>query len=148
MITVKHFLDAAEPDDGQRIWVEPIGLTRDLREWCKVDHVMSHLGPPKELWEWFQEHPDGYEYFRGSYHETLHKGPYRAALQQLACAGMKENFTLVHDGDDRDHNTATALHEFLSELEAYCPREEEPGETETRQAKKVQKKPKGIPNDE
>jgi uncharacterized protein YeaO (DUF488 family) len=123
MITIKHFLDPAEAGDGQRIWVEPIGLTRDLREWCAIDHVMSHLGAPMKLWEWFKEHPDGYEFFRGSYHETLNKGPYREALQQLACAGRSENFTLLHDGDDREHNTAAALHEFLSELQAYCPRE-------------------------
>ena len=71
------------------------------------------------------EHPDGYEYFRGQYHECLSKGPYRTALQQLACAAMKENITLVHQGDDPQHNTATALHEFLSELEAYCPRDDE-----------------------
>ena len=64
MIKVKHFLDDVEPDDGQRIWVEPIALTRDLREWCKVSHVLPHLGPPRELSKWFDEHPDGYEYFR------------------------------------------------------------------------------------
>jgi hypothetical protein len=38
---------------------------------------------------------------------------------------MRENVTLLHQGDDCEHNTATALHEFLSELEAYCPREDE-----------------------
>jgi uncharacterized protein YeaO (DUF488 family) len=85
---------------------------------------MSHLGPPRKLWEWFTEHPDGYEYFRGRYHELLNKGPYRPALQQLACGAMNEDFTLVFEGDDPQHNTATALQEFLSELEAYCPRED------------------------
>jgi len=32
MIKVKHVLEAVEQGDGQRIWVEPIGLTKDLRE--------------------------------------------------------------------------------------------------------------------
>src|SRR5438045_3876505 len=99
MIKVKHFLDAADAGDGQRIWVEPLGLTKDLRQWCKVDHVMPHLGPTMQLWEWFHEHPDGYEYFRGRYHDCLSKGPYRSALQNLACAAMKETITLVHQGD-------------------------------------------------
>ncbi len=124
MIKVKNLLESVEPDDGQRIWTEPMGLTRDLREWCKVDHVMPHLGPPKDLWFWFDEHPDDYDYFRGQYHEWLNKGPYRTALQQLACAAMKEDFTLIHQSDDPAHNTATALYEFLSELEAWCPRDE------------------------
>ena len=125
MIKVKHFLDVIERDDGQRIWIEPMGLTRDLREWCKVDHVLPHLGPPRELWDWFDEHCDGYEHFRGCYHEALTRSRYRPALQQLACAAMRENITLLHGSEDRDHNSGSALHEFLSELEAYCPRDPE-----------------------
>jgi uncharacterized protein YeaO (DUF488 family) len=113
MIKIKHFLDDIEPDDGQRIWVEPIPLTRDLREWCKVSHVLPHLGPPRELWNWFDEHPDGYE----------RHGPYRAVLQQLVCAARKDGLTLLHQGDSPEHNSAVALYEFLSELEAYCPPE-------------------------
>ena len=123
MIKVKHFLDAAESDDGQRIWVEPVGLTKDLREWCKVDHTLPHLGPPKALWEWYDEHPDGYDYFRARYHETLARSPYKPALRQLAQAAQRETFTLLHQGEDRDHNSASALHEFLGELEAWRPAE-------------------------
>ena len=119
MIKIKHLLDAVEPDDGQRISVEPISITRDLREWCKVDHVLCHLGPPKALWEWFEEHPDGYEYFRGRYHEHLTNGGYRKALWQLAKAGLNENFTLLHQGELPDQNTATALYEYLNELSAH-----------------------------
>ncbi len=118
MIVIKHFMEAREEDDGERLWVEPVGLTKDLREWCSIDHVLTHLGPPMELWEWYEEHPDGYEYFRGKYHEFLDKGPYRKALIQLAKAGINENFTLAHQGDDPAHNTATALYEYLSELSA------------------------------
>ena len=120
MIKVKHFLDAVEPDDGQRIWVESVSLTRDLREWCKVTHVLPHLGP-RELADWLEEHPDGYDYFRGRYHECLQHGPYRAVLQQLACASLGHRITLLHQGDDPQHNSATALYEFITELEAYCP---------------------------
>ena len=120
MIKVKHVLEAVEQSDGQRIWVEPIGLTRDLREWCRVDHVLPHLGPPIKAWKILEEHPDAYEYFRACYHEALRKSQYRTALQQLACASRNETFTLVHQSDDGEHNSATALHEYLSELEAYC----------------------------
>jgi uncharacterized protein YeaO (DUF488 family) len=120
MIKVKHLMDAAERDDGQRIWVEPVNLTKDLQEWCGVEHILTQLGPPESIWRWFQEHPDGYECFRGEYHIFLANSPFKPALQQLACAAQLENFTLLHQGDDPAHNTATALHEFLSELEAYC----------------------------
>lgn len=121
MIKLKHFMEAVEEDDGKRLWIEPIGLTRDLVDWCRIDHVLSHLGPPLKVWEWFEEHPDGYEVFRGQYHQALASGPYRPALQHLAAAAARDNFTLTYQGDDPQHNTATALYEFLSELSAYKP---------------------------
>ncbi len=119
MIKIKHFLDPVESDDGKRIWVEPIGLTKELRRWCRVDHLLSHLGPPMAIWKWFEKHPDGYEHFRGVYHEHLSRSPYRAALVQLARAGVGETFTLLHQSEDHEHNSATALFEFISELQAY-----------------------------
>lgn len=119
MIKIKHFMEAREADDGERLWVEPIGLTRDLLEWCGVDHLLPHLGPPPELWNWFEEHPDGYEFFRAKYHDYLDQGPYRKPLWQLAKAGLNENFTLLHQGEDEEHNTATALYEYLAELSAH-----------------------------
>ena len=124
MIKIKHFLDKVEPDDGQRLWVEPFGLARELRDWCKVEHVLPHLGPPRALWEWFEEHPDGYDYFRARYHGTLANSKYKPALRQLAQAGMRETFTLLHQGDDPQHNVATALQEFLNELEAWMQKGE------------------------
>jgi uncharacterized protein YeaO (DUF488 family) len=123
MIQVKHLLDTVEPTDGQRIWVEPIGLTLDLREWCQIHHVLSHLGPSSKLCEWFENHPEGYEYFRAKYHQALSEGPYRKALMQLVAASRRNNFTLIHQGDHAEHNTATALYDFLSELEAHVPPE-------------------------
>lgn len=124
MIKVKHLMDAVEGDDGQRLWVEADGLARDLREWCKVDHVLSHLGPPKRVGEWFDEHPDGYDYYRAQYHDALAKSPYKAALRHLAKASAGETFTLLHAGDDPSRNAAAALHEFLSELAAWSTQQE------------------------
>jgi uncharacterized protein YeaO (DUF488 family) len=123
MIKVKHLMDPVEADDGQRLWVEAVGLTKDLRSWCQVGHVLPHLGPSAQVSEWFEQHPDGYDYFRGQYHEALTKSPYRQALVNLAKAAAKENYTLLHAGDDPQHNAATALYEFLSELGAWSPKE-------------------------
>ena len=124
MIKVKHLMDAVEQDDGQRLWVEATGLARDLREWCKVDHVLSHLGPASQLSNWFEEHPDGYDHFRARYHEALAKSPYKVALHHLARASLSENFTLLHTGDDPNRNAAVALHEYLSELGAWSAPQE------------------------
>ncbi|MCS7032500.1 MAG: DUF488 family protein, partial [Phycisphaerae bacterium] len=95
MIRVKHFLDPVEGEDGHRLWVETIGLTRDLRALCSVHHVLSHLGPPMKLWLWLEQHPDGYEHFRSQYHQHLRNGPYRQTLAELATAALQEQFTLL-----------------------------------------------------
>jgi len=121
MVKVKHLMDDVETDDGQRIWVEPQNLTRDLREWCRVDHVLPHLGPTMKIWHVLDEHPDAYEFFRNEYHQQLRSSPYRVALQSLAVASRKENFTLIHAAEDAEHNAAMALYEYLTDLEAYCP---------------------------
>ena len=120
MIKVKLLMDAVEESDGQRLWVEPIGLCKDLREWCQVHHVLPHLGPSVKVWKLLEDHPDAYEYFRANYHEQLKKSKHLAALKALAVASRRETFTLLHQSDDADHNSAAALHEFLSDLEAYC----------------------------
>src|SRR5688500_5325738 len=104
MTKIKHFMDEIEKDDGLQLWVEPLGLTRDLREWCRVDHVFNHVGPPRELWLWFEKHPDGYDYFRGRYHEHLERSGLKPALKQLARASEQQNYTLLHQSSDPNDN--------------------------------------------
>jgi uncharacterized protein YeaO (DUF488 family) len=123
MIKIKHVFEGIEKDDGVRLWVEPIGLTKDLQEWCEVHQLLSQLGPPLVLWRWFQNHPDGYDYFRGKYHHYLSQRTRRETLAELAAAALHEDFTLLHQGDDPNQNSATALYEFLTELQAYTPPE-------------------------
>ena len=117
MILVKHFTDAPEAGDGVRMWVEPIELVPELRLWCRVDHCLTHIGPPAGLRQWFEENPLEYEEFRERYHEHLARGPYRRVLHDFAVAAAgSENITLLHDENDPTQNSATALAEFLDEL--------------------------------
>ena len=114
MIKAKHFLDQIDVDDGPRLWVESIGLTKDLQEWQAVDYVLTHIGPPHDIWTWFAAHPDRYEDFLSPYHGWLSKSPYRFALQRLACESIRTNFTLLHASGDPARNCATALREFIA----------------------------------
>ena len=45
-------------------------------------------------------------------------------FRTIAQAGLRETFTLLHQGDDPEHNVATALQEFLHELEAWMQKGE------------------------
>ena len=112
-------MDAVEGDDHERLWIEPLKLTRDLRQWCCVTGVLPQISPPRDIWEWFQENPDGYEFFLAVYHEHLSHSPHLTGLRQLACLSERVNITLLHQGDDPQQNTATALYEFLNELRVY-----------------------------
>ena len=123
MFKIKHFMDGVEADDGMRLWVEPFGLTRDLCDMCSIAHVVPAFGPPRDLWLWFDKHPDGYEYFRSRYHEHLDESDLKPLMEQLAAKAVIQNVTLLHQANDPELNTAMALYEYLSELQAYCPPE-------------------------
>ena len=114
MIKVKSIFDPVEADDGVRVWVEPIGLTRDLQQWCEVDYVLPLLGPPPKVWNELLEHPDRVDYFAAEYYAFLDQKPRRAVLAQLAALSVSGQLTLLHEGDDPCRNSATVLCEFLS----------------------------------
>jgi uncharacterized protein YeaO (DUF488 family) len=120
MINVKHFMDPIEPTDGNRIWVEPIGVTKDLIEWCQITHTLCNIAPPQVLCDWLELHPDGYDYFQAQYHELLNKSHFKPGLEHLACEARREEITLLHQSSNPRQNSATALYEFLIDLEAYC----------------------------
>ena len=105
-------MDPIEESDGQRLFVEPYGLTKDMTEWCKVDHVVPHLGPPQELAEWFEEHPDGYEFYRARYHDVLAKSPMKPALQQMACVAAQRCLARPREkpAETRSHQGFQAHH--------------------------------------
>jgi uncharacterized protein YeaO (DUF488 family) len=119
MIKVKNLFDGYEDEDGVRLWVEHIGLTKDLIEWCRVDHLLCPIAPPAKLSHWFARHPEAYDEFRGRYHRWLGSGTYGEQLQQLADTARDADITLLHTSDDASHNAGTALAEYLSELQGW-----------------------------
>ena len=114
MIKVKSIFDTVEQDDGVRIWVEPIGLTRDLQQWCDVDYVLPQVGPPLRAWNELRERPERYDYFAAKYHAFLVQDARRTLLAQLAALGASRGLTLLHQGDDPCQNSATVLFEHLA----------------------------------
>ena len=100
MINDQALHRAREEDRRKPTALDPAGEPdQGLAGWRFVDHLPPHLGPPTELWEWFEEHPDGYEFFRGKYHEYLNPADCDARFGRWPRAGLNENFTLLHQGD-------------------------------------------------
>lgn len=119
MIKVKSLFDRVEADDGVRLFVEPVGLTRDFVEWCNVHHVLSNVAPPRKLAQFLDGRPERYDMFRGQYHQWLGASKFVPALDELARASREENYTLLHTGDDAERNVAAALAEFLTERQGW-----------------------------
>ena len=59
-----------------------------------------------ELWHWFAGSiPTATNISAAATTSTSAKGPYRQALAALAQAALNEDFTLLHQGDDPEHNS-------------------------------------------
>jgi len=124
MIRIKNLFEAPEATDNLRLWVGPVGLTRDLATWCRVDGWLREGSPSPELSEWFEEHPGGWQYFRGKHHEQLDRSNAAETLRALSRRAMKETVTLLHAESDPSENSAVSLYEYLVELQAYCSDEQ------------------------
>ena len=125
MIKVKHLMDPLEEDDGLRIWVEPIGLTRDLQEWCYIDNLLMPLTASQRTIFAATRDTEAFDYYVARFHQDLRNSPHAATLKSLAAASRNENFTLIHASDDPSQNCAMALFEFLAELASECSWDEE-----------------------
>ena len=121
MIAVRHFMESFRRDDGPRQWVE-IGLTADLQEWCNVDLLVCEFGPPRILWEWYDERPGAgrCQVLSRAYRRWLLRGPHHPSLEALAQLAADGKLTLLHQCADAKHNTATVLRDVMEEL-AVCP---------------------------
>jgi uncharacterized protein YeaO (DUF488 family) len=118
MIYVKHFMDSVSPGEGPRLWVEPLGLTLDLLEWCRIDLLMRDFAPNRILWEWYYERPGTgrYQVFSQAYRKWLLEGPCRASLQALAQLARNGDITLLHQCTDSTRNSGTVLRDAMEEL--------------------------------
>lgn len=120
MIQIKNLFDRAEPEDGIRLWIGAVNLTKDLAAWCKVDRWFREGAPSADLAAWFEEHPDGWEYFRGKHHEALARNGFAPVLRHLSRRALDETVTLLHAETDATQNAAVSLYEYLVELQAHC----------------------------
>jgi uncharacterized protein YeaO (DUF488 family) len=59
-----------------------------------------------------------YPFFKQAYWQNLIHGPYMDPLLMLASAETRGAFTLLHQCEDRQFNSAAALRELLNELGA------------------------------
>jgi uncharacterized protein YeaO (DUF488 family) len=111
-VRVKRVYDPPSKEDGVRVLVEglwPRGLTKTN---AAVDLWLKDIAPSLALRQWFNRDPARWTEFTRRYAEELDKKT--AAIAALAGAVRSGQVTLLFGARDEQHNTAVALHSYLT----------------------------------
>jgi len=114
-IQVKRVYEPASAADGVRVLVDclwPRGLSKKA---AAVDLWLKDIGPSRALRRWFNRDPSRWAEFTRRYAEELDAlGARSPAVAALVGAVRRGRVTLLFGARDRRHNTAVALHEYLT----------------------------------
>jgi len=111
-VRVKRVYEPPSKEDGVRVLVEglwPRGLTKTS---AAVDLWLKDIAPSLALRQWFNRDPARWTEFTRRYAEELDKKT--AAIAALAGAVRSGRVTLLFGARDEQHNTAVALHSYLT----------------------------------
>ncbi|MBI3465041.1 MAG: DUF488 family protein [Planctomycetes bacterium] len=113
MIRLKRIYDAPSKRDGLRLLVERLWPRGVSKEKAAVDLWLKELAPSTALRKWFNHEPEKWAEFRKRYWSELEKkGDLLILLKHRTTEGT---VTFVYAAQDREHNSAVALKEFLEE---------------------------------
>ena len=111
---VKRVYEPPSSDDGVRILVDrlwPRGLTK---AGAAVDLWLKDIAPSLTLRQWFNRDPSRWAEFERRYAEELDRKT--AAIAALAGAARRGRVTLLFGARVIRHNTAVALHAYLTQI--------------------------------
>ena len=111
MITLKRAYEAVSRTDGTRFLVERLWPRGISKATLRLDAWLKEVGPSTELRKWFSHDPDKWDEFRRRYFRELASQP--EAWQPIVSAARRGRVTLVYSSQDRQHNNAVALQQFL-----------------------------------
>jgi uncharacterized protein YeaO (DUF488 family) len=111
-VRVKRVYEPPSKEDGVRVLVEglwPRGLTKTG---ASVDLWLKDIAPSIGLRQWFKRDPSRWTEFTQRYAAELDKKT--AAIAALSGAARSGQVTLLFGARDEKHNTAVALHSYLT----------------------------------
>jgi uncharacterized protein YeaO (DUF488 family) len=110
-VQLKRVYDHAHKRDGSRFFVERL-WPRGVSKSALADAAwMGEVAPSPELREWFHHEPQRWNEFRRRYFAELKH--HKDALSPILEAAHMGTVTLLYISDDKEHNNAVALREFL-----------------------------------
>lgn len=111
-ISLRRAYDPPLPDQGRRVLVDrlwPRGLSREA---LAADLWLREIAPSDALRHWFGHDPAKWPEFRHRYAAELDANPEPVRqLRQMARSGP---VVLLYAAQDRDHNNAVALRDYLT----------------------------------
>ena len=114
-IQVKRVYEPASDKDGVRVLVDglwPRGLSKTA---AAVDLWLKDIGPSRALRQWFNRDPSRWAEFKARYAAELDALAERSpSVKALAGAVRRGKVTLLFGARDLKHNTAVALHAYLT----------------------------------
>jgi uncharacterized protein YeaO (DUF488 family) len=111
-VQVKRVYEPPSKDDGVRVLVEglwPRGLTKTG---ASVDLWLKDIAPSLALRQWFNRDPARWTEFNKRYAAELDKKT--GSIAALSGAVRSGRVTLLFGARDELHNTAVALHSYLT----------------------------------
>ncbi len=113
MIQLKRAYDSVEEDDGCRVLVDRLWPRGVSKEELNHDYWLKELAPSDKLRQWFDHDPKKFDGFRQRYHQELKTNN---QVDKLITICQKHDIvTFVYAAEDRDHNNAVALKEYLEQ---------------------------------
>ena len=112
-IKLKRAYDAADTEDGYRIYIDrlwPRGLSHETFHYDMWD---KEIAPSTELREWFHVDPiNRWDEFKIKYIEELNANPSFVTLRQIVTAHPV--VTLLYSSHDETHNNAVVVYDALN----------------------------------
>jgi len=100
--------------EGYRVLAERLWPRGQRKSDLPVDHWAKELAPSSELRRWFHHDPALWEEFRQRYLAELQRQEHSA--RALLDAAADRDLVLLYAAQDREHNGALVLAEFLRGL--------------------------------
>ncbi len=117
MVRVKSIYRKPAPDDGERIYIDPLWADGAFTEFVKISEWNRSVAPSYELWRYHFD-PTNWEKYVQLYKEELQQPDKQQALRELLQKAQNGTVTLVWGNGDEQHNNALVLKEVLESMTA------------------------------
>ncbi len=115
MVKVKSIYKKPSPDDGERIYIDPLWANGAFTEFVKIADWNQTVAPSYELWRYHYD-PNRWDEYVQLYKEELKQPEKQQALQELLQKALNGTVTLVWGNGDEQHNNALVLKEVLESM--------------------------------